>query len=311
MVKKNVQSDILKKYKIEESAFLGKGMEAEVYLYENDKVLKIYNPKATLTKLQLLKQFYESIKPHGISFKLPHIEQIIEESGRIITIEKRIEGKNIQKALSQYDDERLNAFLKNYLSVILQIQSIQFDPKFEGYKLLNDYDLPPSQQKDWNYFLKQYLINKQDEVKDYLSKDVLNYQNKFDRLIRILSSEYTGDNFLIHGDFYPGNLLVSEDGKINGVIDFGLMTMYGDYLFDVALSWVLFDMYDKLGDNVLNRYLDLIITALGEETRSTLYLYVLFYSIYSANFFSETCSDGHYNWSVRQLNNETFWKGLE
>jgi len=311
MVKKNVQSDILKKFKIDESDFLGKGMEAEVYLYENDKVLKIYNPKATLTKLQLLKQFFESIKPDGISFKLPRIHQIIEESGRIITIEKRIEGKNIQKALSEYADEKLNDFLKNYLSVILQIRSIQIGPKFEGYKLLNDYDLPPSQQKDWNDFLKQSLINKQTEVEDYLSKDVVNFQNKFDRLIQILSSKYNGDYSLIHGDFYPGNLLVNEDGKINGVIDFGMMTMYGDYLFDVALSWVLFDMYEELGDTVLNRYLELIITTLGEEVRSRLYLYVLFYSIYSANFYSENCSDGHYNWSVRQLNNETFWRGLE
>jgi aminoglycoside phosphotransferase (APT) family kinase protein len=311
MPDKHVTSNILKKYKIDEADFLGKGMEAEVYLYENDKVFKIYNPKATLTKLQLLKQFYESIKPEGISFKLPRIHKIIEEEDRIITIENRIEGKNIQKALSEYDEERLNAFLENYLSVILQIRSIQFDPKFEGYKLLNDYDVPPSQQKDWNDFLKQYLINKQNEVKDYLSKDVVNYQNKFDRLIRILSSKYKGDHSLIHGDFYPGNLLVNEDGKINGVIDFGMMTMCGDYLFDVALSWVLFDMYEELGDNVLNRYLDLVIKTLGEETRSKLYLYVLVYSIYSANFFSENCSDGHYKWSVRQLNNETFWKGLE
>jgi hypothetical protein len=87
--------------------------------------------------------------------------------------------------------------------------------------------------------------------------------------------------------------------------------MYGDYLFDVALSWILFDLYEELGDKVLDRYLDLIISTLGEEVRSKLYLYVLYYSIYSSNFYSANCSDGHYTWSVRHLNNDKYWRGLE
>ncbi|MDQ0899142.1 MULTISPECIES: hypothetical protein [unclassified Paenibacillus] len=68
-------------------------------------------------------------------------------------------------------------------------------------------------------------------------------------------------------------LLINEESKITGLNNFGLMTMYGDYLFDVATGWVLFDMYDELKANILERYLNLIINTLGEEVK-TLFLFL-------------------------------------
>ncbi|MES9684477.1 aminoglycoside phosphotransferase family protein, partial [Gottfriedia acidiceleris] len=174
---------------------------------------------------------------------------------------------------------------------------------------LSDYDEICS--KDWNDFLKQSLLRKNTEVDRYLKRDVLDYDVKLKRLMDAISVGYEGEYALVHGDYYPSNLLVNSDGQINGVIDFGLMTLYGDPLFDVALSWILFDLYDELGETKLEKYLNKVVNRLGEEVRSTIHLYILFYSIYSANFFSETCSDGHYQWSVRNLNNEKFWAALE
>jgi fructosamine-3-kinase len=200
--------------------------------------------------------------------------------------------------------------MRQYLSIVLEVKHSKLNPVFEGYKLFKDYDLSHTTTNDWNDFLRNYLIEKQKEVKNYLSKDVVNYEYKYAKLIELLSNAYRGDYSLIHGDFYPANLLVNENGVINAVIDFGMMTMYGDYLFDVALSWTLFDLYDELGAK-LDRYLNLIITKLGEEVRSKIYLYALYYAIYSANFYSTDCSDGHYGWSVRILNNEMYWNGLE
>jgi hypothetical protein len=93
---------------------------------------------------------------------------------------------------------------------------------------------------------------------------------------------------------------------VNGLIDFGLMTMYGDYLFDIAIGWVCFDMYDVLKANLRERYLSVILSTLGENVKSSLYLYVLVYSMISANFYSKDCSDGHYQWCVNNLNNEEY-----
>ncbi|GAF06592.1 hypothetical protein JCM16418_560 [Paenibacillus pini JCM 16418] len=89
------------------------------------------------------------------------------------------------------------------------------------------------------------------------------------------------------------------------------MTMYGDYLFDMAIGWMIFDMYDELKSNILERYLELIIHTLGEEVRGKIYLYVLVYSMVSANLYAEDCSDGHYQWCVRNLNNNMYWDAIQ
>ncbi|PGL72086.1 aminoglycoside phosphotransferase family protein [Bacillus sp. AFS055030] len=308
MITQNVRGNILKKYNISEANFLGKGQEAEVYFYDQERVLKLYKP-SEYSKLEILKQFYESMNSSDVNVELPKIHEIIKEKDVVLTIEKRIEGGNIQKALSYYDEQALDSFFENYLSTLLSIQRIQLKKQFKGIKLLSDYDDISS--KDWNEFLKQSLLRKNTEVDCYLKRDVSDYEVKLNRLIDAFTVGYEGEYALVHGDFYPSNLLVNVDGQINGVIDFGLMTLYGDPLFDVALSWILFDLYDELGEIKLEKYLNKVVNQLGEEVRSTIHLYVLFYSIYSANFFSKTCSDGHYKWSVRNLNNEKFWAALK
>ncbi len=308
MIKQNVRSYILKKYNINENDFLGKGQEAEVYWYHQDRVFKLYQLSA-FEKQKILKSFYESMNTN-VDFNLPKIYEIIKEKEAVITIEKRIDGRNIQKDLSNFNHDQLNAFFKQYLSTILNIKQIKIEHNIDGYKLLKDYEMQ-NQPADWNEFLKQSLNQKNKEVEKYLMKDVKDYESKYLYFLNVLSKKFEGEYDLIHGDFYPSNLLVSDDGKINGVIDFGLMTMSGDYLFDVALSWILFDLYDELGAVKLNHYVNMIIETLGEEVKESLYFYALYYSYYSANFFSEKCSDGHYEWSVRNLNNETYWAELK
>ncbi|WP_088072411.1 aminoglycoside phosphotransferase family protein [Gottfriedia luciferensis] len=307
MIAQNVKSHILKKYNVNEADFLGKGQEAEVYSLDHERVIKLYKSTA-YPKLKILKQFYESMNPSNVKVELPKIHEIIKEKDAILTIEKRIEGRNIQKDLSYYDDKQLDSFFEDYLSTILSIKTIKLNKRFNGIKLLSDYEIS---SEDWYGFLKQSLLRKNIEVEDFLQKDVFHYEQKLKRLLDDLSIEYTGIYSLIHGDFYPSNLLVNKSGKISGVIDFGLMTLYGDPLFDVALSWILFDLYDELGEVKLERYLNKIVNKLGDEAKRTIHLYVLFYSIYSANFFSPDCSDGHYQWSVRNLNNEKFWAALD
>jgi hypothetical protein len=69
-------------------------------------------------------------------------------------------------------------------------------------------------------------------------------------------------------------------------------------------------MYDQLRANVRERYLSTILNRLGECVRPKLYRYVLYYSFFSANTYSSTCSDGHYRWCVGNLNHAAYWAAL-
>ena len=85
------------------------------------------------------------------------------------------------------------------------------------------------------------------------------------QLHTLLDQPYRGDEPLIHGDFFPGNLLLNDEHEITALLDFGLLTMYGDYLFDLATSWVFFDMYDELKVQIRERYLAMLLERLGEQ----------------------------------------------
>ena len=87
--------------------------------------------------------------------------------------------------------------------------------------------------------------------------------------------------------------------------------MYGDPLFDIATSWVFFDMYDELEVRARDRYLANLLDRLGETVRGKLYRYVLIYSILSANTYSPDCTDGHYRWCVDNLSNQHYWDAIE
>jgi len=131
------------------------------------------------------------------------------------------------------------------------------------------------------------------------------------QLHTVLDQPYRGDERLIHGDFFPGNLLLNDEHEITALLDFGLLTMYGDYLFDIATGWVFFDMYDELRAQVRDRYLAVVLDTLGERVRGRLYRYVLIYSILSANTYSSNCADGHYQWCVANLNNHPYWQAIK
>jgi aminoglycoside phosphotransferase (APT) family kinase protein len=42
---------------------------------------------------------------------------------------------------------------------------------------------------------------------------------------------------LVHGDYFPGNVLVGPDLKVTAVLDFGLYTVVGDPVLDLAVAY--------------------------------------------------------------------------
>lgn len=310
MTKFNAKSIILDKFSISKSDFLGSGMEAEVYVYDDNKVVKLYNDMSDSNKQRILKGFYSKIDSSSLSYELPFIYDTFEENGILVTIEKRIEGNNLQSMLSKMNYKEQNNMMETYLSANIELKSVKVKSNLEGYTLFNDQQITLLNINSWFDLLKEEIFRKQKELESYLKRDVLNYDAKVKQLVEILSLGYEGEYSLIHGDFYPGNLMINESGKVTGLIDFGLMTMYGDNLFDIAIGWVCFDMYNELNANIYERYLNIIISTLGEDVRKRLYFYVLIYSYISANFYSHNCEDGHYQWCVKNLNNKNYWEAL-
>lgn len=307
----SAREHILRKHRIGPEARLSSGMEAEVYAYGSDSVLKLYAGSAYHADLLTLQSFYNTLDRQLVPYALPRIDTVTEESGILVAVEQRLAGSQLSSLLPALAPDQLDLIMGRYLDAALALARLQAPPGFDRYKLFDHERLSLRADGDWHHFLARYLSHKLIHVSPYLSRDVARFAAKLDYLRALLGLPYDGEYRLIHGDFFPGNLLISASQQITALLDFGLLTMYGDPLFDLATGWVFFDMYDQLRSNARERYLALLLERLGEDVRGRLYRYVLIYSILSANTYSSQCCDGHYQWCVANLNDQRYWDAVE
>ncbi len=286
-------------------------MEAEVYACAPDAVLKLYAGSASLADLRILRDFYDLLDRQLVPYTLPRIYTVAQEDRFLVTIEQRLAGMRLSAVLPALTTDQLDAIMQRYLTAALAVSRIQAPPAFDRYKLFDPDHVSYRMHGGWHQFLARYLAHKLAQVTPYLTRDVPQFAAKVQQLYAVLDQPYRGDYQLIHGDFFPGNLLINDDHQITALLDFGLLTMYGDYLFDIATGWVFFDMYDELKAQVRDRYLAMLLDRLGEKVRGKLYRYVLIYSILSANTYSSNCADGHYRWCVANLSNQRYWNAIE
>jgi aminoglycoside phosphotransferase (APT) family kinase protein len=50
---------------------------------------------------------------------------------------------------------------------------------------------------------------------------------------------------LVHGDYFPGNVLVDEDLRVSGLVDFSSYTLVGDPLYDAAGAALFLEMIEE------------------------------------------------------------------
>ncbi|MEH7086686.1 hypothetical protein V7139_28755, partial [Neobacillus drentensis] len=159
-------------YHVHRDSLIGHGMEAEVYAYDLDKVLKIYSGTTSISKQRMLKQFYDALDAAQVPFQLPGIQDVREEGDIVITIEHRIHGRSMSEILSQQSEEQMNRIMKEYVSTVLALKKIAKHPPFEGFKLFHlDLD-PEATARDWFHFMQQFLQLRLQEVGGQLSSDV-------------------------------------------------------------------------------------------------------------------------------------------
>lgn len=292
-------------------SLIGSGMEASVYRFDAEHVLKIYHPgRASFSKLQTLKDFYQNLDTSSTTIAFPTIEHIIERDHTLLTIEKFMDGTPMKNVLAYASEEACDQLLKSHFHALLQMKNVRLPANFTGIKLFHD--TPAPENKDLHQYLDERLVQQlsNQPLLFHLKQNVSQLKEKLSILRQALSKPYTGKYTLIHGDFCPENLLVNTENTVVGIIDFGLMTMRGDFLFDVAAGWLFLDMYNQYTYDFKTNYRNLVVQMFGEDVKEKLSLYALLYSIYSICFYSHDFHDGHAKWCIQTLNDASLWKEL-
>lgn len=215
---------------------LAKGRTAEVYEWNEDKILKLFNKNLSE---RIAKTEYENgILLNDLEVRVPKAYELKKINGRFGIVYERIYGKSL---------------LSMMISKFISIKEAAFLLAEIHYKVnsLEVADLP--------------------EQKSSLKVDIeeTNWLSKSEKL-QIVSrlKEFPALNRLCHGDFHPDNLILTSNGPV--IVDW-LTAVSGNPACDVARTVIMFKFAElpdglpvssnaelkKIHDIYLNKYLEL------------------------------------------------------
>lgn len=193
---------------------LGKGNTAEVFEYEKGKVCKLFFQGYPHEYVGL--EFKNAKEMYRNEISVPKPFQMVNIENREGIIYEKIEGKTLLTIITE-TEETIEAILDMFVHLHLDI-------------------LGHHSKNVLSY--KQYLIA-------MLKNKKVTNQMLFNKVISL-----PDDDYLLHGDFHPNNVLVMPDETLV-VIDF-MNVCYGPVLYDIARTYFLIKQYNI---QLANQYL--------------------------------------------------------
>ena len=314
MIDAEERAQILEHFRVSSAHLLAAGTEAEVYSYGDEHVVKLYGDSGRLANLEALKSFYESLDERPSGLKLPRILEILSFGSAIGVIESKVPGRSLEELLPALNATAEENAIHIYLNAARALKEIKLLTPPTRYILFDETDQSSLSGQTWPEFYAQLLHEKVARVGDLLAQNVSEFRSKFERLIESVGKDIDIEISLIHGDFFPGNLLVAEDlSHATGVVDFGSFTMFGDPMVDMAGAVGFYRMYDPDRTAIRNRVLDRAEQMLTSNEIGRIYRYLAGQAIVTCDLYiseSDPLDNGHFRWALEILEDSRVWSNL-
>lgn len=258
----------------------GTGTEAKVYALDENRVLKIYAEPDRRTALETLRDFYDRLESSTLNYALPRIHDIHSHGDLLAVVERRIDGVPMQEYVTAdaADIEEL------YLAAASALGTVTLDPPLGHHLLLASED-DAVEPENWHAFPIALITRKLPAVLSPLREDIPDIDNRVSALLAAFATAYDGPVGVIHGDLYPGNILMTGLQTVSGVIDFGTFTMIGDSLYDVASACGFYRMYDADHADVREHLLKRAADTLTPTRRPALTAFLLTGALLSCDLY--------------------------
>lgn len=195
---------------------IGLGNTAKIYEWGENSVIKLFNegyPKDAIEK-----EFYNAIAVRDMDFAKAKVDEIIVYGNSVGIIYDKIHGESLLEWLMKTGDlDKCSQYMSDLHKSIIH-NSTKSVPNY----------------------------------KDFLRNNILNAESissvEKEEGLRLLAQLPEGD-VLCHGDFHPGNIIISNGTPI--VIDF-MNVCFGDFLYDIARTVFLiqYTPVPKGSDNI-------------------------------------------------------------
>lgn len=259
---------ILAEFGLRPSNLIGEGGESLVYAFGSEHILRLPKggrfPRGSRARLQA---FLDDI--YG---QLPFATAVIQEIGpnEDFTVETRVPGKPMAEFLRAANDDLRDQALRNYVAAIDGFREIRFDALPYGHLLAQR----PVTANDWRTFARESLTRFRSANRVAIARDAADPYRLFDKAADMIEHlPLHPPKYLVHGDYFPGNVLLAPDLSISGVIDFGPFTVVGDPILDVAVSYLTLELIEECSAHDARYVRDVVLERYGQSIAPALRFY--------------------------------------
>jgi aminoglycoside phosphotransferase (APT) family kinase protein len=256
---------------VTESDLLGDGWESTIYALGASQILRIPRPGVG-SEDQVRAQAALTAGLPPLPFAVPRIQEISRIDGDLYEIEDRIPGQSMAALLPKLSGERRAAALRAYLATAEAMSGVVRPGEAFGDLLLDQ----PRRCDHWaDYLTERVRVAAKDEV---LAAAVPRLDGIADRFIARLEAMPDPVRCIVHGDFWPPNVMMNNDLQVTGLIDFSFTTRIGDHVMDLAGA-CHFLLATKASSKADHDYLrQLILVKHGPEVIDRIGLYAVWFA---------------------------------
>lgn len=303
----DAESELLAAYGLTGAQPLGVGTEARVHALDPRHVLKVYADPDQQDVFATLQDFGDRLDTSTVLWTVPRIRSITRHGDLLAVVEDRIPGTTMDTHAIGADDPDLEEL---YLRTARQVGELIVDPPLGRRQLLPGVGSTGSND-DWNSFITTLVVGKMATVTPVLRTDIPDLDARIEAMLDRFAGQYTGPDAVVHGDFFPGNILMTDRAIVTGVIDFGSYTMIGDPLYDVASACGFWRMYERDHTGARDRLLARAGCDLPALGRRRLLDYLLIAALTTCDLYPEPDrpldTTGHYQWAREILRCNNYW----
>jgi aminoglycoside phosphotransferase (APT) family kinase protein len=215
---------------------IGHGGEATVYELTGDRALRVYH--GAPHGANEIAAFYRAIARGDTPFALPEILEQGDDGGVFYSIDRLIPGRPLHELMKYLSGDERTQALASYTDAAFEIASLP-PVRHEFGEFLRDDD--SIRAVTWNEYLLARM-QRSVQASPWLRDDVPALDEVVAALTKRIRALTPVRKALVHGDYFPGNVLMSDELTVAGVIDFGPLTVIGDPWLDLASALIFLEV---------------------------------------------------------------------
>lgn len=268
-----------------------KAGESSVYRLDGERILRLTG--IDLTHYEDRAALHREIAD-AIPYRVPRMLDGGVVEGFTYTIEERIPGRSLDHALPEIEGARRDEAFRAFVAAAVQIGSVDLGRDWYG-EMLN---VPPIRTESWRDYLISRARANAAIASDEKRRDLPDLDGILDRFAREVADIDDPPHRLAHGDYFAGNVMIDDDLRITGVIDWSFLTVCGDPRLDLAACVIFSEVprkWRRPGD------IETIHACVVDQDPTVEDVLPIYRTFYALDLFAFGIDAGLYGWCVETL----------